>query len=126
MINLKKYLYWLLDNQYINKKAYFIFEKGNGNKYIITSACGQFNHIGIGEITKEGEIVKSYIQGINVHNCTFYRNNKKYNPIIEISEYCQGLRYIKTIIDSRILIDHPYGYGKISPTCQWNWALSQK
>lgn len=123
MIKLKKYLYWLLKNQYTNKKAYFIFEKGNGNKYIITSASGQFNHIGIGEITKDGEIVKSYIQGINVHNCTFYRNNKEYNPITEIAEYCQGLKYIKTIIDSRVLIDHPYSYNKI--TCQWEWALNQ-
>lgn len=122
---LREFLINLQNDEYSGKQDYFIFKKDNGDYFFVTDACSQFNHVAIGTLTADGKGDGSgKLESIS-KKAAHYINGVQYDPVERLCSMVEGMKYVGTVRDERVLVDSNFGYNRVKPTCEWAYALEQ-
>ncbi len=122
---LRNFLIGLQNDIYSGKQDYFIFKKDNGDYFFVTDACNQFYHVAIGTLTADGKGDGSgKLESIS-KKATHYINGVQYDPVERLCSMVEGMKYVGTVRDERVLVDSNFGYNRVKPTCEWAYALEQ-
>ena len=122
---LREFLINLQNDEYSGKQDYFIFKKDNGDYFFVTDACNQFNHVAIGTLTADGKGDGSgKLESIS-KKAAHYINGVQYDPVERLCSMVEGMKYVGTVRDERVLVESKVGYNRVKPTCEWAYALEQ-
>lgn len=122
---LRDFLINLQNDEYSGKQDYFIFKKDNGDYFFITDACNQFNHVATGSLSSDGNGDGSGLLHSISKKAAHYINDVKYDPVDRLCSMVEGMEYLGTVRDERVLVESRVGYNKVKPTCEWAYALEQ-
>lgn len=122
---LREFLINLQNDEYSGKQDYFIFKKDNGDYFFVTDACNQLNHVAIGTLTADGKGDGSgKLESIS-KKAAHYINGVQYDPVERLCSMVEGMKYVGTVRDERVLVESKVGYNRVKPVCEWAYALEQ-
>ncbi len=126
MLELRDFLIGLQNDVYSGKQDYFIFETPVGDHFFITDACGQFNHVARGTLTKAGKgdgcgLLCSIGKGVTHYG----GDGTVYDVIDNLCDLVKDMKYLGRIRDSRVLVENAAGTNRVVPTCKWAYVLEK-
>jgi len=122
---LREFLIDLQNNEYGGEQKYFIFKKDNGDYFVVTDACGQFNHVAVGTLTADGKgDGRGRLESIS-KKAAHYIDGVQYDPVERVCSMVEDMEFMGVVRDERVLVESKVGYNRVKPTCEWAYALEQ-